>query len=140
MTEHTTASTTADRAPERLEIRGAEVTIHTASERVTVTEHTVPAGFPGPPLHVHPAFDEVFVVIAGTIGLRVGDAVREVDAGGIAYAAGAVPHTFANAGDGPLRFLTVIAPGGFEGYFRALAAGDDAAVAELSARYGYAPA
>jgi hypothetical protein len=48
-------------------------------------------------------------------------------------------HTFWNAGDEPLRFLELISPGGFEGYFRELApllaTGDQAGVQEVAARY-----
>jgi hypothetical protein len=48
-------------------------------------------------------------------------------------------HTFWNAGDEPLRFLEIISPGGFAGYFRelapVLAAGDQAGVQEIVACY-----
>ena len=46
---------------------------------------------------------------------------------------------FWNAGDEPLRFLEIISPGTFAGYFRdlapLLAAGDEAGMQEVVARY-----
>lgn len=125
---------------EQLEVRGTQITVRVSSPRVSVTDHTAPPGFPGPPLHVHPGFDEVFVVLDGTLTLRVDDEVHEVGADGTAFVEGAVPHTFANASAEPVRFMAVMAPGGFEDYFRAMATGDDERVAAVSERFGYAPA
>jgi len=143
MTNSTAPTPTAlvlpDGEGEQITVRGTTILVKTATPRVTVTDHTVPGGFPGPPLHVHPGFDEVFVVLDGTLTVRVGDEVHEVGAGGTAYVAGDVPHTFANPTAECLRFMAVITPGGFEEYFRAMAAGDDDAVAAASQRFGYAP-
>jgi quercetin dioxygenase-like cupin family protein len=83
-------------------------------------EHVVPAGFPGPPLHVHPEFDETFYVIEGAIAVRVGDAAHEAGAGTVAVVPRATPHTFANPSDQPARMLVLVTPGGFERYFEAL--------------------
>jgi mannose-6-phosphate isomerase-like protein (cupin superfamily) len=124
---------------EIIEVRGTRIAIRVASPRVTVTDHEVPGGFPGPPLHVHPGFDEVFVVLSGLLVVRVGDAVHEVGPGSTAYVDGSTPHTFANPAAEPVRFLVAMAPGGFEDYFRATAAGDDEAAAAAGARFGYAP-
>ena len=98
------------------------------------------SGFAGPPLYVHTGFDEVFVVLEGTLTTRVGDETHEVGPGGTVFVAGDTPHTFTNATGDPLRVLVICAPGGFEDYFRGLAAGDEDAAARASARAGYAPA
>jgi hypothetical protein len=47
-------------------------------------------------------------------------------------------HTFWNAGEGQLRILEVIAPGGIEELFRRLAGGeyDPAALPAMAAQYG----
>jgi quercetin dioxygenase-like cupin family protein len=124
---------------ETITVRGTTIVVRTATPRVTVTDHTIPAGFPGPPLHVHPGFDEVFIVLEGTVTLRAGDDVQEAGPGGTLHVAGETPHTFANQSAAPARFLVAITPGGFEEYFRAMAAGDDARVAAVSERFGYAP-
>jgi mannose-6-phosphate isomerase-like protein (cupin superfamily) len=124
---------------ERVEILGNVLDIKTTAAdsagRLSVVEYDAVPGFPGPPLHVH-AFDEVFYVLAGRLTFRVGDEVHEVGPGGCAYLPELVPHTFANPTDERARFLVVCAPGGFEDYFRALAACDSGAVAEVSARMG----
>jgi mannose-6-phosphate isomerase-like protein (cupin superfamily) len=128
------------RMNQTLTIRGATVRVRVATANLTITEHTIPAGFPGPPLHVHPVFDEAFVVLEGALTLRAGDAVSDLRPGETLHVSGSVPHTFANPDGEPARFLVAMAPGGFEAYFAALAAGDDELVAAVSERFGYAPA
>ena len=123
---------------EQIVARGTLIVVRVATPQLTITDHTVPGGFPGPPLHVHPGFDEAFVVLEGALSVRIHDDVREVEAGDVAHVTGSVPHTFANPSDEPLRFMAVMTPGGFEAYFRALAAGDEQAVAAVSERFGYA--
>jgi quercetin dioxygenase-like cupin family protein len=126
-------------AEERFEIRGTQVIVRVAAPSVSVTEHTIPAGFPGPPLHIHPILDEVFVVLEGTLTLQVRDGVHEVGVGETVFARGAIPHTFANRASTPARFLVVGTPGGFHEYFRAIAAGDDELLAAVSERFLYEP-
>jgi mannose-6-phosphate isomerase-like protein (cupin superfamily) len=123
---------------EEIAAAGNRLLVKAAAPRVTVVDYTAPPGFPGPPLHVHSGFDEVFVVLEGMLSVRVGDDVHELAPGGSAYVDGTVPHTFANPADAPVRMLVVCSPGGFEAYFRALAAGDADAIAEASSRFGYA--
>ena len=55
----------------------------------------------------------------------------------MAYVSGSVPHTFRNPHGEPARFLSICSPGGFERFFRAVAAGDRKAIAEVSERFGY---
>jgi hypothetical protein len=50
---------------------------------------------------------------------------------------GPVPHTFANPSGDRVRFLSICSPGGFEYFFRAVAAGDGEAIAAISERFGY---
>jgi mannose-6-phosphate isomerase-like protein (cupin superfamily) len=141
MTEITTHRKTLVLGPEEGEeiiARGNRLLVKAVSPRVTLVDYVAPAGFPGPPLHVHPGFDEVFIALEGTLSVRVDDEVHEISAGGTAYIDGAVPHTFANPGDQSVHFLVLCAPGGFENYFRAMAAGDAEAIAEVSERFGYA--
>jgi len=105
----------------------------------------VPAGFPGPPLHVHPDFDEVFVVLEGTLWLRTGDEAVAADAGAVAFVAGDEPHTFANPSEEPVRVLVALLPAGFERFFRDVAAAGGRAIAdpafmgELNRRHGVTP-
>ena len=124
---------------ELLTARGNRLVIKVASERQSVIDYTAPAGFPGPPQHVHPGFDEVFLVLEGHLTVRIGDEVSRLEPGSLAFVPGAVPHTFANTEAEPVRVLLLCAPGGFEDYFRAVAAGDEAAMSEVEHRVGYAP-
>jgi mannose-6-phosphate isomerase-like protein (cupin superfamily) len=122
---------------ERIVVDRNELLLKAAAPRVTAADYRAPAGFSGPPLHVHTAFDEVFYVLDGTLTIRTGDAVHEVGPGCSVYVDGSTPHTFANTTDEEVRMLVVCAPGGFEDYFRALADGDGEAIAAASERAGY---
>jgi len=108
-----------------------------ASPSQLVCDYSAAPRFPGPPLHVHPGFDETYLVLEGRLGVTVGEERRELGPGEAAYVSGTVPHTFGNPGDERARFLSICSPGGFEQFFRAVAAGDGAAVAEIAERFGY---
>jgi quercetin dioxygenase-like cupin family protein len=87
-----------------------------------LVEQVVPAGFPGPALHVHPEFEETFYVLEGQIALRVGSEAQEAGPGTVAMVPRGTPHTFANLSSEPARMLVLVTPGGFERYFEALIA------------------
>jgi hypothetical protein len=83
--------------------------------------------------------DEYSFVLEGRIGALLGDEIVEAGPGELVRKPRDQEHTFWNAGGEPLRFLELISPGGFEGYFRELAplleAGDQAGAQEVVARY-----
>src|SRR5262245_52216485 len=89
-------------AGERLAVGAGAVTIKIASEHsggsLALLDYEVAPGFPGPPLHVHPDFDELFVVTEGTLAFRVGSEAVTAPAGTIVYTPGDEPHTFSNPG------------------------------------------
>ena len=89
--------------------------------RVGVVENVMPAGAAGSPLHRH-EFDEAFYVLEGELLFRLGDELVTVGAGGVAFAPGGVPHTFANRGTERARFLVVCTPAGIERQFARRAA------------------
>ena len=89
---------------EELLIRGTRILVKAATPAVTVTDHTIPAGFPGPPLHVHPALDEAFLVLEGTLSSASAIGSRR-SARWHRLRPGAAPHTFANAAEAPARFM-----------------------------------
>lgn len=74
----------------------------------------------GPPLHIHEREDETFYVIEGEFEFLAGEATIRVGAGSVVYGPRGIPHTYRNTGDGAGRFLTLITPAGFEGFFREL--------------------
>jgi len=113
-----------------------------------LVEFTIPAGYPGPPMHVHPDFDETFYVIGGEIALRIGEEAAVATGGSVVFIPRGTPHAFANPGSAPARFLALLTPGGFERYFDELAellrsAGgvpEPGELVELGIAYGSLPA
>jgi mannose-6-phosphate isomerase-like protein (cupin superfamily) len=113
----------------------------------SLTETTLPPGFPGPVPHVHERMLDSFYVLDGTLTVRLGD--REVEGGPGSYAI-APPgnvHTFANRTEAPVRMLNLMAPGGFEQYLKEVAAAaapgelpDQATMAAIASRYDFRPA
>ena len=71
--------------------------------------------------HNHSREDEYTVVLAGTVGVRVGDRVVEAGAGASLVKPRGIPHAMWNVGPEPARVLEVLSPGGLEDYFEELA-------------------
>ena len=102
-------------------------------------EHVLVPKALGGPIHRHTREDEYSYVLEGQLGAILGDEEVVVDAGSLIFKPRRQWHTFWNAGDGPVRVLEIISPGGFERVFRELAALGDAApdaVVDLASRYG----
>jgi hypothetical protein len=94
-------------------------------------------------MHRHSREDEISCVTAGELTIQIGDEVHTAGVGSVVLKPRGIFHTFWNAGREPARFLEVIVPGGFEGYFRELRAlipedlrPDPSAIAALATRYG----
>lgn len=89
------------------------------------------------PLHFHHREDEYSFVLRGTLGALLGDDVVVAAPGTWVCKPRHQWHTFWNAGDTPCEIIEVIAPSGFEDYFREVAAawGDLAAFAALNRKY-----
>lgn len=122
---------------ELIEVAGNRIRIIVATPGQLVCDYTAAPRFAGPPLHVHPGFDETYLVLEGALGVTVRGEEHELGPGAASYVRGTTPHTFRNPGDDPLRFLSICSPGGFEHFFRAIAAGDQALLAETCERFGY---
>jgi quercetin dioxygenase-like cupin family protein len=91
--------------------------------------------------HNHSREDEYTVVLAGTVGARVGDRVLETGAGSSLVKPRGTPHAMWNTGAEPARVLEILSPAGLEDYFEELAPvlRDKAPPAEydaLAERYG----
>ena len=50
---------------ELIEVAGNRIRIITASASQLVCDYSAAPLFPGPPLHVHPGFDETYLVLEG---------------------------------------------------------------------------
>ena len=85
-------------------------------------EYAAPPNFAGPPLHWHKITSEAFYVLEGTVTFRREHELFKGEPGAMVYIPTGVLHTFSNKEDKPARFLTFLSPGGFEEYFKELAA------------------
>jgi len=107
--------------------------------RYTVIEQVTPPGW-GPPRHIHSCEDEIFYILDGSYELHVGDERRTVSAGTSAILPRNIAHGFRNVASTPSRLVFVIAPGGLEEYFLAVAkcssAPNPAQLVELARPFG----
>ena len=83
-------------------------------------ESEVPAG-DGPPLHVHEKEDEFFRVLDGHFAFWCNGSRVELGAGGVICVPRGSEHRFQNIGASMGRLMIVLTPGGFEGFFPAVA-------------------
>lgn len=94
------------------------------------------------PLHVHANEDELFYVIEGDHVFRVGDEEFRAGPGAVVFAPRHVPHSHRRVVPRTGRFLTMLSPAGFEGFFRELSRAERAggagpeAYARASDKYG----
>lgn len=130
--------------PETIEWAGA--TFRTILEtkategRISIVDSVAPPSF-GPPRHVHRKEDETFIVLSGEIEVWLEGTLTVVGPGQSAFVPRGSEHTFRVIGDRPCRHLVILTPGGFEGFFADMAAGqfripdDMPAVLESAARH-----
>jgi len=60
----------------------------------------------GAPLHAHKDVDEIFILLEGTLDLRLGDEQRLVQANHTIAIPAGVPHAFVAVGPTPVRMFT----------------------------------
>lgn len=77
----------------------------------------------GPPRHIHDAEDEYFIVLSGELEFWLEGTRFTRGPGEAAMVPRGKEHTFRVIGTGPARHLIVLTPGGFEGFFADMAAG-----------------
>ena len=70
-----------------------------------------------PPRHIHNREDEAFYVLEGEVTFYIGDETYEATPGTFLPAPRGVPHSYTFETD-VVRMLGLIAPGGFEEFFR----------------------
>ena len=70
-----------------------------------------------PPLHVHHREDEAFFVLAGRLRFVCGEEAIVAGPGAFVFLPRDVPHTFVVEGEEPAHLLTLVSPGGGEGFF-----------------------
>ncbi|KAA9010108.1 cupin domain-containing protein [Histidinibacterium aquaticum] len=107
---------------------------------MSIVDSLSPVGS-GPPRHVHHNEDEIFVILSGTCRLWMQGEETDLLAGQSAFIPRGKEHTFKAIGDEPCRHLVILTPGGFEGFFADMAAGqfaipdDMPAIAESAERH-----
>ena len=106
-------------------------------------EHTLAPGLIGAPPHRHAREDELSYVLTGQLTVWRAGVVTVAGPGTVVPKPRGEWHTFWNAGADPVRFLELVSPPGFAGYFRELgellrasAAPEISAIVALAARYG----
>jgi mannose-6-phosphate isomerase-like protein (cupin superfamily) len=83
----------------------------------SLVEHPMSPRALGAPLHRHAHEDEYSYVLAGRVGVQLGDDVVYGKPGDLIVKPRGQWHAFWNAGDEAARVLEIISPGGFERYF-----------------------
>jgi len=86
---------------------------------VALLEVEIPAGTLVKP-HNHTREDEFSLVLAGTVGARLGDRVLEAGPGASLVKPRGTPHAMWNTGGAPARVLEILSPAGLEAYFEEL--------------------
>ncbi len=102
-----------------------------------VVHHPIAPRALAAPLHRHMNEDEYSYVLAGELGALLGDDVVTAGVGTWVCKPRGQWHTFWNAGAQRCEIIEVIAPAGFENYFREVAAawGDRAQFAAINRKY-----
>ena len=105
--------------------------------RFSIIHHPLAPRALAAPLHFHHREDEYSYVLRGRLGALLGEDVVTAEVGTWVCKPRRQWHTFWNAGDVPCEIIEVISPGGFENYFREVAAawGDLPRFAEINAKY-----
>ncbi|MBJ7330386.1 MAG: cupin domain-containing protein [Solirubrobacteraceae bacterium] len=107
---------------------------------LTALENEIAPG-DGPPLHVHDAQDEAWLVLEGDLRFQLGEEISDAPSGTFVFVPRGVAHCFVSAGSAPARILVLFTPAGMEPFFDRFAALPTdaivpAAFAELGAEVG----
>jgi len=102
---------------------------------------TVSPPHSGPPRHVHHDADETFVMLSGDVLFWLEGEETSRGPGETMFVPRGKQHTFRVVSATPSRHLIILTPGGFEGFFAEMAAGnfripeDMPAIAAVATRY-----
>jgi mannose-6-phosphate isomerase-like protein (cupin superfamily) len=113
---------------------------------ISITDNTVPPGFPGPVRHRHAQLTDIFYVLEGELAIELEGAWRILGPGSFVLVPPGVAHTFANRGPAPARVLNIQQPAGLEQYLkeavRRMVEGhpwSPSEMAEIAAQYDFEP-
>lgn len=89
---------------------------------MSIVDSLSPVGS-SPPRHIHHAEDETFVMLSGTCKVWIDGKETVAGPGESVFIPRGTEHTFKVVGNEPSRHLVILTPGGFEGFFSDMAAG-----------------
>jgi quercetin dioxygenase-like cupin family protein len=92
------------------------------SGRLSIFESLDQPGY-GPPRHIHKAEDETFYILAGEVEFWQEGRKSQHGPGEVVFVEKGRNHTFRVIGEMPARMVTVMTPGGFDGFFAEMAKG-----------------
>jgi mannose-6-phosphate isomerase-like protein (cupin superfamily) len=128
---------------ERLRFSDAEFVVRASADRTggafTIIEEVAPLDTP---LHVHKYEDELWYILEGKHVIQVGDEEFHVGPGETVFGPRDIPHAQRRVVPRTGRFLILVSPAGFEGFFRELAEAERTgasmpeAYARVSDKYG----
>lgn len=107
---------------------------------MSITDSVSPPGS-GPPRHIHHDADETFIMLTGDSEFWLDGERFARGPGQTAFVPRGTEHTFRVVSDVPARHLVILTPGGFEGFFAEMAAGqfripqDMPEITEIASRY-----
>lgn len=96
------------------------LTAEQTGSRIGMFESLDPPGY-GPPRHIHHREDETFHVQFGEVEFWINGHARIEGPGSVVFVPRGTEHSFRVTGDRPARMLTIVTPGGFEGFFAEMA-------------------
>lgn len=73
-------------------------TVESTNGAFTLTETTIPPGFPGPPRHRHDRMTDAFFVLEGTLTVHLDDEAITLEPGSYVSVPPDTVHTFSNHG------------------------------------------
>lgn len=74
----------------------------------------------GPPVHIHDAEDEAFLVLEGRYEIGLDGERHLAEPGTLVYSPRGVAHEFRNIASTPSKMLLIVTPGGVEQFFTGL--------------------
>ena len=84
---------------------------------LAIAEFVIAPNVPTPPPHIHHAHEECFYILEGELEFLVGTEKIQASTGAYVTIPIGVPHTFANIGNAPARFLNTFTPPKYLNYF-----------------------
>lgn len=80
-------------------------------DALSMVEYESAPGVPGPPLHVHRVFHEIWYILEGEVEFRVEDRTVRAGVGTVLHVPPGAAHTFTNVGAGQARWIGIFSPG-----------------------------